>query len=176
MLKDYVAFLRAEIQRYESLVDSILLQIKAITELLRLPEKTGGIYIKPFEGEGGNRFFLSDLATSLAQGYPNAPPFHRGDEYVMGVVLMMGGPKPQVETNFSLLKSILVTGTDKAESLVDTLGEAISDLEEAAFGQDFNEEEVEQPMFDESLSPLVLCTIPAPVELEFNPDFTPVET
>ena len=176
MLKDYVAFLKAEILRYETIVEDILLQIRALTELLRLPSKVGGVYIRAFEGSGGNQYFLSDLANSLSEGFPNAPPFHRGDEYVMGIILMAGGPKARVQASTALLKAIFASGSAEVESLVDSLGKSIGGLEEATFGADLNATaEVESAMFDESLQPLKLCTVPAPLATTFGDDLQPIE-
>jgi hypothetical protein len=174
MLKDYVAFLKAEILRYETIVSDILLQIQALTNLLALPNKLGGVYIRAFEGGGGNQYLLSDLANSLAEGFPNAPPFHRGDEYVMGVILMAGGPKARVQASTALLRAIFASGSTEIESLVDSLGEAIEGLEEATFGADLNATvEIEVPTFDADLQPLKLCTVPVAAEIPFGDDLQP---
>jgi hypothetical protein len=173
MLKDYVAFLKAEMLRYESIVSDILLQIQALTNLLRLPEKLGGVYIRAFEGTGGNQYLLSDLANSLSDGFPNAPPFHRGDEYVMGVILMAGGPKARVQASTALLRAIFASGSSEVESLADTLGEAIGGLEEATFGADLNATVEAEATFDESLQPLKLCTVPVADEITFGDDLQP---
>jgi hypothetical protein len=173
MLKDYVAFLKAEMLRYESIVSDILLQIQALTNLLRLPEKLGGVYIRAFEGTGGNQYLLSDLANSLSDGFPNAPPFHRGDEYVMGVILMAGGPKARVQASTALLRAIFASGSSEVESLADTLGEAIGGLEEATFGADLNATVETEATFDESLQPLKLCTVPVADEITFGDDLQP---
>ena len=175
ILKDYVAFLKAEMLRYETIVADILMQIKALTELLRLPEKLGGVYIRAFEGTGGNQYLLSDLANSLSEGFPNAPPFHRGDEYVMGVILMAGGPKARVQASTKLLKSIFMTGSLDVEVMADALGDAIGGLEEAAFGVNLEVAEEEAPLFSESLEPLKLCTVPTPFATAFGDDLQPVE-
>jgi hypothetical protein len=174
-LKDYVVFLKAEMLRYETIVADILMQIKALTELLRLPEKLGGVYIRAFEGTGGNQYLLSDLANSLSEGFPNAPPFHRGDEYVMGVILMAGGPKARVQASTKLLKSIFMTGSLDVEVMADALGDAIGGLEEAAFGVNLEVAEEEAPLFSESLEPLKLCTVPTPFATTFGDDLQPVE-
>jgi hypothetical protein len=175
LLKDYVAFLKAEMLRYEAIVTDILLQIRSITELLRLPEKLGGVYLRAFQGSGGNQYFLSDLANSLSEGFPNAPPFHRGDEYVMGVVLMTGGPKARVVASTALLEAIFVGGTGEVEVLADTLGDAIGGLEEATFGENLNEGEEETATFNDALEPLKLCTVPIPLKTQFGDDLQPME-
>jgi hypothetical protein len=174
MLKDYVAFLKAEILRYETIVSDILLQIQGLTNLLALPNKLGGVYIRAFEGGGGNQYLLSDLANSLAEGFPNAPPFHRGDEYVMGVILMAGGPKARVQASTALLRAIFASGSTEVESLVDSLGDAIGELEEASFGADLNVATAEEALtFDESLQPLKLCTVPVADTIAFGDDLQP---
>lgn len=136
--KDYVAFLREEVDRYETLINTILDQIQKLAESLKLPTATGGVYARVFEGKGGNQFFLSDLATSLSRSYPDAPPFHRGDEYVMGVVLMAGGEKNLVKGFVSILKLIFGLGSFGEDNLMDSVGDAITALESQCFGGDFN--------------------------------------
>jgi len=176
LLSSYVEFLNKEMLRYEQIVDSILRQIQSLTASLRLPTKLGGVYVRSFEGEGGNQFFLSDLAKSLNSSFPNAPPFHRGDEYVMGIILMAGGPKLEVQATTALLKTIFVSGSAEVERLTDSLGVAIGELEEATFGEDFNESEGEPAVFDESLQPtLKLCHPPTFSTQTFGDDLQPIE-
>lgn len=178
IVRDYIEFLRKEMLRYEQIVESILLQIRSLTELLMLPKKLGGVYIRSFEGEGGNQFFLSDLAKSLTSDFPNAPPFHRGDEYVMGIILMAGGPQLKVKASTDLLKTIFVSGNRDIISLTDTLGEAISGLEEAAFEENFNEKEDDTiPTFNEALQPtLKLCHPPMLSIKTFGDNLQPEES
>ncbi len=152
MFKKYIDFLKAEIARYEALVNDILDRIKKITEMLRTPKVAGGVYTRTFKGLGGNQYFLSDLATSLDEGYPNAPPFHRGDEFVSGVILMTGGSEAIVDVFGSLLGLIFGVNSE-GDDLIGSLGDAIDQLEEQCFGEDLLEitcspEDVEDILID----------------------------
>lgn len=86
----YIEQLKAEIEKYETMIMSLLDAVEAMLQSLKAPK--AGVYIRSFKGLGGNDFFLSDLAQSLEPGYANAPPFHEGTEYVTGCVFLVGGP------------------------------------------------------------------------------------
>jgi hypothetical protein len=110
-VKQYIDFLRKEIRRYEALANEILNMIEQLQASLNLPS---GIYVRPFKGRGGNAFFLRDLANSLSRGYPGAPPFHTGQEYVTGVVLMAGGStEREVDSLLGFMRLLGVAGKDK---------------------------------------------------------------
>jgi len=149
LLKQYIAMLRREVERYGALVNAILEQLKKIAELLNLPKNVGGIYVRKFYGKGGNQFFLNDLATSLAPGFPNAPPYTRGDEYVTGVVWLAGGPNPQVQAVMSILDMFFPVSSS-TENMIESLGAEIAVMEQQFFGEDIQVGE-EPPVFDESL-------------------------
>jgi hypothetical protein len=112
----------------------------------------GGIYVRKFFGQGGNQFFLSDLANSLAPGFPNAPPYTRGDEYVTGVVWLTGGPRALVEAVMAMLDMFFPT-SESREDLIESLGDEIATMEAQFFGEDAQVGEP-PPAFDESLCPL----------------------
>jgi hypothetical protein len=149
LLKQFIDLLKAEIARYAALVEAILEQIKRIAELLNLPKAVGGIYCRKFFGQGGNEFFMSDLAQSLMPSYPNAPPFTRGDEYVAGVVWLCGGPRALVEGTMALLDLFFPNAASKEDMLM-SLGGGIAGLESMYFGDDI-QSGTEPESFDESL-------------------------
>lgn len=176
LLKQYLAFLKREVERYAALVNSILEQLKKIAELLNLPKNVGGIYARKFFGKGGNQFFLSDLANSLAPGYPNAPPYTRGDEYVLGMVWLAGGPRALVEAAMGML-DIFFPIQEEREDMISSLGDEIETMEQQFFGEDM-QPEPEPAAFDESL-----CAITRGSKLDpaakvptvtFGDDFQPV--
>ena len=175
MFKKYIDFLKAEIIRYEALVNDILDRIKRIVEMLKTPEVAGGVYARMFKGKGGNQFFLSDLASSLDEGFPNAPPFHRGDEYVMGVILMAGGSEAIVDSFRLLLSLIFWLPDSPAEDLLESLGDAIDTLEEQCFGEDLTvitcePEDVQDILVD---GEDIKCTPDSPTDAEFGDDMLP---
>jgi hypothetical protein len=182
--KAYIEFLKSEVQRYEKLVSDILDAIEKLAELLKVPEITGGVYYRPFYGLGGNNFFVQDLLASLTVGEedPNAPPFLRGDEWVTGFILMAGGPKPQVDAFRAALGLILGTTTPGGLSdMLEGLGDAVQDMEEACFGEDMGEancqEEAEQ-IFSDSLEDITDCSdegaAATAVSATFGPDMQPI--
>jgi hypothetical protein len=175
MFKKYIEFLKAEIQRYEALVNDILDRIKKLIEMLKTPEVAGGAYVRTFKGKGGNQFFLSDLAQSLDEGFPNAPPFHRGDEYVMGIILMAGGSEAIVDVFRTLLSIIFWTPDDGADDLLGSLGDTIDLLEEQCFGDDLTTITCDIEEFTDILDDGrdVQCTAPRANNTVFGDDLLP---
>jgi hypothetical protein len=184
-LKNYLELLNNEVQRYEDLIQGMLDQIKAIIEMLKIPKVAGGIYTRVFFGQGGNEFFLSDLATSLSNGYPNAPPFHRGDEYVTGAVLLAGGPEVDVRKTMGLIA--LLFGQqfegkqEELNNLLSGLGEATKEAEKVTFTDEMSEETatpesaVDTAPFTEALEPTIkLCKVPDPILTAFDNSFLPI--
>lgn len=92
VLKIYIKWLDEEIQRWERWLARILSVIKRLIALLAMNVEAG-VSWRAWSGIGGNRFFLADLAKSLSNKEdPYRPPYDRGDEFVMGLVLMAGAP------------------------------------------------------------------------------------
>jgi hypothetical protein len=177
LLKQYIDFLKAEVERYAALVNAILEQIKRIAELLNLPKIVGGIYVRSFFGQGGNQFFLSDLANSLMPSFPGAPPFTRGDEYVTGVVWLAGGPSyAEVKAAITAITA-LFPAKGESEDLISSLGEEITTLEDQYFGDNLQVSEP-PPVFDEALCPLfhgsAIDPTAAVPEVVFDDSFKPV--
>ena len=179
LFKKYIEFLKAEILRYEALVNDILERIQKILRMLALPQLALGVYARTFQGLGGNQYFLSDLAESLDEGYPNAPPFHRGDEYVMGVILMTGGSKAIVDVFVTILSLLFGVQTTVGDNLMDSLGDAIDQLEEQCFGDDLTmvvcPEEDEIPSEEETLEDGkdVCCEPEEPGSVDFDDNLMP---
>ncbi len=161
--KAYIEFLKSEVKRYEKLITDILDTIQQLAELLKVPSITGGVYYRPFYGQGGNNFMIQDLLKSLVvspEADPAAPPFLRGDEFVTGFVLMAGGPKPQVDAFRAALGIILGTHGIGLGEMMEDLGEALQEMEEACFGDDFGETDCSQEaeeIFSESLEDITNC-------------------
>jgi hypothetical protein len=173
-LKKFIDFMRSELARYERMIDNILNQIKALLEMLKIGT-LGGIYTKMFSGKGGNQFFLNDLAKSLSEDYPNAPPFHNGDEFVTGLVVLAGGSYPTVQAAQPLIE--LLFGSDninsQARDVMDSLGTQEDALQLAwddALGNAPKEEDKE-PMMG-----LTLCNRPTAPLIPFMADLTPSPT
>ena len=178
-LKSMVEMLNNEVKRYEALVNDILTKIEDIINMLKIPQVAGGIYTRPFFGQGGNQFFLSDLAKSLSDGYPNAPPFHKGTEYVTGLVLLAGGPELDVRKTIGLLALLFGGASESAEdlaTLVNSLGDNVSAAEAVAFGDDLKTvPATPTEAFTPALEPtLKLCRIPDVVSHTFDNALVPL--
>ena len=162
MLKEYVAFLKTEIARYEKIINDIL---DAITKLsIKFEMPTAGVYTRTFKGQGGNDFLISDMAKSFLPGETNRPPFSRGDEYVTGVVLMAGGSEGMVDGLISGLSWIFGGASDDGmDEMLSELGGVVDELEDIQFGADMQvtTEVVETVEFDASMCPLVECCNPS---------------
>lgn len=170
-LAKFIDFMRSELRRYERMIDNILSQISALLEMLKIGT-LGGFYTKSFYGKGGNQFFLNDLAQSLSEDYPNAPPFHNGDEFVTGLIVLAGGTQPTVQAAQPLLS--LLFGSDnissQARDVMDSLGEQ-EDALQLAWDEALG---VTPPQEDkEPFSGLVLCQPPSAPVIPFNVDLTP---
>ena len=144
-ITDYVNFLKSEIARYEALVNQILDAIALIQVKLDLP--SAGVYYRLFKGQGGNTFFIQDLALSLRSSYASSPPFHKGDEYVTGVIFLTGGPEVLVDSLMTLMGWIFGGSASGLTPVLEGLDSAVEDLE--------------NQYFDDAMSPGV-----APVESE----------
>jgi len=169
LLSAYVAFLEREVARYSRLANEILNEVQRLNAMLQLP--SSGIYVRQFEGEGGNDFFVSDLARSLLTSFPSAPPFHRGDEYVAGAILLVGGPQSNVSSSLDLLRTLFGGGSQSTESL-DNLTAAVSQLEEKTFTDDFQPGGSESAShFAEDFREIKRCSQPPEAETRFGDNF-----
>lgn len=170
MLKQYVEFLKSEIQRYEALVNKILDELKKLLAKFKMPK--AGIYMRKFKGQGGNSFFLSDLASSLMQGYENAPPFHRGDEFVTGAIFLAGAPEEGVVDAFIELLGVFFGGSED-ESLSSAIGDlmvAVDNAEDTYFGPNM-ETAVEEPVaFRPNMQLDPVCSTPVESTSTFSPN------
>jgi hypothetical protein len=183
-LKEYVELLREEAIRYELIVQDILDRIKQLAAMLNPPSNLGGVYVRAFYGEGGNQFFLSDLATSLTRGYENAPPYHRGDELTAGVILLAGGTKPEADAAKTLFGLLFGSTDDALDDLIDSIGDAITAAEHEIFNEDLEPQSDGNTViiegtttgdeeFDDALEPLKLCQPVETIEVAFGDDLEP---
>jgi hypothetical protein len=106
MMQQYIDFLRSEIARYDRMITKILSEITKLKTGFELPDQ--GIYLRTFHGVGGVNFLITDLASSLLDSYPGAPPFHKGTEFVTGSIILTGGPKRVVQGTMKALDLILI--------------------------------------------------------------------
>jgi hypothetical protein len=166
LMKQYVVFLKSEIDRYESIISELASQLTIVKALFDLP--SSGIYMRYFKGRGGNVFFTTDLAKSFVVSDPNKPPFIHGDEYVTGTILMTGGYLPDVEAFISALELFFGGGGPGGISdLVGQLGQQVDRLETVVFGDDLQpkepstaDQEKKPTTFDVSMCPLNTCCNP----------------
>lgn len=91
--KTYVKFLQGEIDRFAAV---LAVFSGLISKLSALSAQTPnvGIYGRAYAGKGGVDFMLADLGASLSPSNDDTgrPPFDRGDEFVTGVTILIGGP------------------------------------------------------------------------------------
>jgi hypothetical protein len=142
-LKKYVTFLQAEIERLKSLVQSLTGIVQRLSSLTSQTPRAG-LYGRVFAGKGGTDYMLADLGASLAPTNSDTarPPFDRGDEFVSGVVVMVGGPtedgvlavKAMLETLFGVGGGTTTTSLQEAIASIDVQLRA---QEAASFGDDF---------------------------------------
>jgi hypothetical protein len=158
LLSEYVAFLEREVARYARIANEILDEIARLNSMLQIPSV--GVYMRSFSGKGGNSFLISDLAQSLLSGYKGAPPFHRGDEYVAGAVLLAGGPHATV-TKFTNALSLLFgsSASDNVKESFSNLAEAVSQVEKKTFGEAFQpvDDVVSDTSFGENFMAIKKC-------------------
>lgn len=135
VLDNYIQFLENEITRYESIAASILNDIAKLESKFQLP--TAGLYARTFQGQGGNTYFISDLAKGFSQNDPDRPPFTRGDEFVTGAVLLAGGRQPDVTAFIEALSWVFGTASnDGSAETLESLGAAVGQIEDTYFGPD----------------------------------------
>jgi hypothetical protein len=158
-LSTYINFLKSEIARYEAIIEKILNDVARMQAAFVMPQ--AGVYLRTFQGRGGNNFFLSDLAKSFLPSEPTRPPFSRGTEYVTGVIIMTGGPKAAVDGLLTGLDWILGTKSSSSvehDEMMNQLGKAIGEVEAIYFGDDM--QPAEEPAdasgaaFDLAMNPL----------------------
>ena len=172
-LSKYIDFMRREILRYERIIQNILTEFKKLVNMLSVTT-VGGFYTKMFSGQGGNAFFMNDLSSSLAEGYPNAPPFHNGDEYVAGLVVMAGGPQARVAAAQPLLELIFGSPSsgsggiaDRTDDLMDSIGAQVDTIQ-ATWNPETN------PNASNTLEGLTLCVRPAAPTIPFGDNMEPI--
>jgi hypothetical protein len=165
----YIKFMRSEIQRYERLVTLIIDEVLAMIKLLDI-KSLGGLYAHSYSGRGGNTYLMNEMRKSMSKGYPNAPPFFDGTEFVTGIVLVAGGAAANVEAATPLFDLLFGNGDDsysaKQKELMDSLGDQVTLIEQVMSPED-------APPSD-NLDGLKLCQRPAPPTIVFNANLEPL--
>ena len=163
MWKEYINFLKNEILRYEGIIAAILDEIKRMLERFNFNLKCG-IYIRGFVGKGGNYFFMNDLIQSLSPSYPDSPPFHRGDEFVTGIILMQGGPQVMVESFVKglswLFGNVDALKNTEEQFMLSDLGQKVTKLEEELFDAEMKNPPEESDEPKEPVSNAINTVIP----------------
>jgi len=174
ILSDYVDFLKSEVQRYEEFINKILDLISRMTLSFDMP--TAGIYMRSATGVGGNTFFVTDLANSLSRSFDTAPPFHEGDEYVTGLVLMAGGPQASTERFSDAMSLLFGTVNKETSALLDQIEQQVAAAEEVNFGDSMQIEEPEVVVeSNDDFSSLEVCSKDTnSVTVTFTDDFSPI--
>ena len=143
-IKQYIAFLQNEIARLKTLLEQISGIINRLTSILSQTPSVG-IYGRTFGGKGGVDFMLSDLAFSLSPQNtdPGRPPFDRGDEFVTGAVVLVGGPSEDgIAAVIAMIEALFGLGASAASSpLTDAIASidaVVTAQETASFSADFS--------------------------------------
>jgi hypothetical protein len=177
-LSNYVKFLQSEVARYEALSSRILDDVARMKAAFTMPQ--AGVYLRTFQGRGGNDFFLTDLANSFLSGCAGRPPFIRGTEYVTGVIILAGGPKLAVDGLLTGLDWVLGTKSstsDAHDAMLEQLGKTVEAIEEQFFGDDMQPADPPPPgpdtSFDLAMNPLSRQE-ETPVSVEFGPNMEPL--
>ncbi len=96
-----------------------------------------GVYHTSFAGQGGNFYLLSELATRLNdKSDPNRPPFD-GNEYVIGAVIVAGGPRqPDVQPIADFLQMVFATPnqTNALAGVLNSIDTVVTAQEQQVFG------------------------------------------
>ncbi len=169
ILSAYIDFLKAEIRKYERIIQKILDLLKEITLTFDMP--TAGIYYRTWDGKGGNQFFVNDTLLSLTNGYPNAPPFHQGDEYVTGLVLLAGGPAPSVAAFKASISLFFGNMDEDLQHLLELMEDQVDQIEQV-FGDDMTPDfDVVEDNFSDNFESVIVCEPTEEREVSFGDDF-----
>jgi hypothetical protein len=183
LLKSYVAWIDREIQAYGALIERTRF-INGLLSLLTTP-LSGGVYVRGFEttssdvaaSRGGTQFMLEELAESLS-GAPDAPPYNDGDEYVTGVVFLMGGPsKAAFASTQAALDLLLNAGSAQGQVVTAAIKEIDRILSEArtiSLGSNLESLVADPPPSDDGRRPPGYTPVPAPPQETTLPTVPPV--
>lgn len=98
-----------------------------------------GLYVTSFTGIGGNTFLVGELASRLNDTSDTSRPPFDSNEYVMGVVLVVGGPRlVDVQPIANLLSSLFGSAQpdDPLHAVLDSIDGLIDHQELRIFGPD----------------------------------------
>lgn len=130
------ALLEATIQRHKDALNKLNFQAKKLRGVLSL---NSAISTTSFSGLGGNKFLIEELGNRLFDFEDTSRPGFDSAEYVMGVVIVVGGPNEgAVAGTLSLLNLLFGSSTANKPLLdaIDSLGDIITDEETKVFGPD----------------------------------------
>ena len=99
----YIDAVERQLDMYAEYIDRIILALERLTLQLSFP-RFAGLYARDFKVQGTSAF-EADLAVSLSED--DAPPYHEGTEYVMGLILLMATKTKVDETIFDTLLDLL---------------------------------------------------------------------
>jgi hypothetical protein len=142
--RTYVKFLQDQIDRFATALLSLSGLVSKFTSITTQSIDVGA-YARAFAGKGGVDFMLADLGTSLLPGNtdPQRPPFDRGDEFVTGTVVLVGGPSEErvrvVATMINTLFGVSGSGMGPSplQAALTAIDAVLAQEEEAVFGVDF---------------------------------------
>lgn len=98
-----------------------------------------GIYTTAIAGTGGNTFLAAELAKRLQDKTDTSRPPFDGDEYVLGVCIVAGGPRlPDIQPVIDLLASLFQpsAASNPLFDVLTSLDAVITTVEQRVFTQD----------------------------------------
>jgi hypothetical protein len=140
--KTYVKFLQGEIDRFADILGIFAGLISKLTALTT-QTSTVGIYGRSYAGKGGVDFMLADLGASLSPSNddPNRPPFDKGDEFVTGATILIGGPSEAGVVAVAAMINALFglsggSGTSPLATALAAIDVAVTQAEQVQLGSD----------------------------------------
>jgi len=138
-LTNTITLLEKNLERFALQLDQLNAQAKRLNAMFNVPLPS--LYSTSFSGVGGNSYLLGELARRLNDTSDENRPPYDGNEYVMGVCIVAGGPRQaDIQPIIDFLAS-LFGSEEEANPLFDVLTslDAVVDAQETfVFGPDLS--------------------------------------
>ena len=131
--------LQKNLATLSSKLDLVLSKMDQLRAAFKSPIPS--IYETHFHGVGGNSYFLSELAARLGDTSDTSRPPFDSNEYVIGVVLLVGGLRlPDIQPYLNMQNLIFSpaasSGPDPVYTALDQIDALVTLQEQRVFGQD----------------------------------------
>jgi hypothetical protein len=182
--EQYLAFLDAEINRYERMITEVQHHLNTLNGLLSNPK--AGIYVTVNSGKGNVSAFLADVSSQFSNfSDTGRPPFDAGTEFVCGIIVLTVAPDPtQLLKALSAMQALFQpsAGTDPILAGIQSVQTSLATVEQTMIDAIMGGGEDRTKMsrvFDGSMKPRPVGSSDAgcdPAEMVvpvINPDGTP---